>query len=115
MPRTLLLAVLATAAVAAIPASAQAASCKLPSDGKGLGPTYLLRLQTTGTSCTKGKALVKAYHACATAHGKSGRCAKAVLGYTCREKRSTGPTEFDAKATCAKGSARVRFTYTQFT
>jgi hypothetical protein len=115
MLRSLLLAVLATAAVAAIPASASAATCKLPSDGRGLGPTYLLSLQTSGASCAKGKAVVKAYHACATARSKTGTCTKAVLGYRCKEKRSTGPTEFDAKATCAKGSAKVRFTYTQFT
>jgi hypothetical protein len=115
MLRTLLLAALSTAALAAIPASASAATCKLPADGKGFGPTYLLALSTSGTGCSTGAKVVKAYSACATAHGKSGRCTRKVLGFACREKRSTGPTEFDAKATCRKGKATVRFTYTQFT
>jgi hypothetical protein len=116
MLRTLLLALLATAVVAAIPASASAASCKLPSDGKGFGPTYLLSLKTKKTSCTKAKAVVKAFHACATRHSAKGRCAKKVLGYACTERRGAAiPTQFDAKTSCHKGKAKVDFTYTQFT
>lgn len=116
MLRTLLLALLATAAVAAIPASASAATCKLPPDGKGFGPTYLLSLKTTKTGCSKGKAVVKAFHACATSHGPKGRCTKKVLGFACTERRGAAiPTQFDAKATCTKGKAKVDFTYTQFT
>jgi hypothetical protein len=116
MLRTLLLALLATAAVAAIPASASAATCKLPPDGKGFGPTYLLSLKTTKTSCTKGKAVVKAFHACATAKSPKGHCAKKVLRYTCTERRGAAiPTQFDAKTSCRRGKAKVDFTYTQFT
>jgi len=113
--RLALVSVLAVAAVALIPASASAATCKLPADGRGLGPTYLLALTTTKAGCGQGKAVVKAWHACATKRRADGRCATKVLGYRCSEKRVTGPTEFDAKATCVKGAARVRFTYTQFT
>jgi hypothetical protein len=115
MLRTLLLAALSAAALAAIPASASAATCKLPSDGKGFGPTYLLSLQTKGASCSTGKRVVKAFHACATAHGTKGRCTKKVLGYACREKRVTGLTEIDGDVTCTKGGAQVRFKYSQFT
>jgi hypothetical protein len=116
MLRTLLLALLATAAVAAIPASASAATCKLPSDGKGFGPTYLLSLKTTKASCTTGKAVVKAFHACATANSPKGRCTKKVKGFSCTERRGAAiPTQFDAKTTCTKGRAKVEFTYTQFT
>lgn len=116
MLRTLLLALLATAAVAATPASASAATCKLPADGKGFGPTYLLSLKTTNASCSTGKAVVKAFHACATANSPKGRCVKKVLGYACTERRSAGiPTQFDAKTSCRKGAAKVDFTYTQYT
>jgi hypothetical protein len=116
MLRTLVLALLAVAAVAAIPATASAASCKLPPDGKGFGPTYLLSLKTTQTSCSQGKAVVKAFHACATAKSPKGRCEKKVLGYSCTERRGAAiPTQFDAKTSCRKGAARVDFTYTQFT
>jgi hypothetical protein len=108
--------VLAVAAVAALPASASAATCKLPADGKGLGPTYLLSLKTKATSCAKGKAVVKAWHACSTARSPKGRCTKKVLGFACTERRGAAiPTQFDAKASCRKGAARVEFTYTQFT
>ena len=116
MLRTLLLALAAVAVLAAIPAGASAATCKLPSDGKGFGPTYLLSLKTTKTSCSQGKAVVKAFHACATAKSPKGRCAKKVRGYTCTERRGAGiPTQFDAQVTCRKGAARVEFAYTQFT
>ena len=116
MLRTLLLALLAVAALVAIPASASAATCKLPSDGKGFGPTYLLSLKTAKTSCSKGKAVVKAYHACATAKGPKGHCTRKVLGYACTERRGAAiPTQFDAKTSCRKGGARVEFAYTQFT
>jgi hypothetical protein len=116
MLRTLLLALLAVVAVAAIPATASAATCKLPSDGKGFGPTYLLSLKTAKTSCSKGKAVVKAYHACATAKGPKGHCTRKVLGYACTERRGAAiPTQFDAKTSCRKGGARVEFAYTQFT
>ena len=116
MLRPLLLAALSAAAIAALPASASAATCKLPSDGKGFGPTYLLSLKTTKTTCTQGKAVVKAFHACATANGPKGRCVRKVLGYACSERRGAAiPTQFDAKTSCRKGAAKVDFTYTQFT
>lgn len=116
MLRPLLLAALSVVAIAALPAGASAATCKLPADGRGLGPTYLLSLKTTKTSCTQGKAVVKAFHACATANGPKGRCTKKVLGYACTERRGAAiPTQFDAKATCRKAAARIDFAYTQFT
>ncbi len=115
MLRTLLLALLATGAVAALPASASAATCKLPTDGKGFGPTYLLKLHTSHVSCAKAKKVVKAFHRCATRTSPKGRCTSKVLGLRCSEKRYSGPTQFDAKARCTAGKRRVEFTYTQFT
>ena len=109
MLRPLLLAALAVAALAAIPASASAASCKLPADGKGFGPTYLLSLKTKRVSCSTGKAVVKAWHACSTAKSLKGHCRKRVLGFRCSERRGAAiPTQFDAKATCRKGGGPRR-------
>jgi hypothetical protein len=47
--------------------------------------------------------------------GKKGRCTSKVRGFRCTETRESIPTQFDAKVSCSKGSARVKHTYTQFT
>ena len=53
------------------------------------------------------------------AHGgiKRGRCpyTTSLLGYHCREKRGSIPTQTTGKVTCRRGSATVFHTYTQFT
>jgi hypothetical protein len=111
------LAALGTSAQAHAPQAVAAAACKTPADGHGWGPTYVTSMSAKGASCAQGTALVKAYYACRIAHGgKKGKCKAKVLGYRCTEKRGDAiPTQYDAKVTCAKGSARVQHTYTQFT
>lgn len=112
-----LLAAAPAAASADEPVARSAATCKVPADGRGWGPTYVTSLRVTATSCATGKRLVTAYYRCRTADGGAdGRCTKRVSGWRCREKRGAAiPTQFDASVTCRKGRARVVHTYTQFT
>ena len=123
MSRLRVLACLAAAAalVCAATATAQpsaraAAKCDIRSKQRKLGPTYVLSLSVSKTSCRTGQRVVTAYYRCRIkAGGKKGRCHSSVLGYRCSERRSGIKTEFDAKVSCKKGSARVDHTYTQFT
>ncbi|MBA3329133.1 MAG: hypothetical protein H0T43_12615 [Solirubrobacterales bacterium] len=86
-------------------------------NGRGLGPTYLTKLSVTRTSCRTGLRVVRAYYRCRVRNGgRDGRCRSRVLTYRCTERRfNTISTQFDARVTCSKGSARVLHTYTQFT
>lgn len=105
----------ALAVVTVLPASASASSCKLGS-GQGLGPSYVTSLTVSGTSCTSGKRLVRAYYRCRkAAGGVKGRCTKPVLGYRCRESRHGIAIQFDARVTCTAGKRKVVHTYTQNT
>jgi hypothetical protein len=109
-----------TAALALIPTgSASAGACNIHGQEQSFGPTYITSLRVTGTSCRRGKQVVRAFHACRRAHGgiKRGRCPYriSVLGYHCREKRGSIPTQVTGKVTCRRGTARVIHTYTQFT
>lgn len=103
--------------LAAVPQLAEAATCNVRSKERTLGPTYTTSLTVTRTSCRSGEKLVRSYYRCrVAAGGKKGTCRKRVLGYSCKERRSNViRTQFDAKVTCRKGSARVVHTYTQFT
>jgi hypothetical protein len=123
--RTTLLVVAATvAALAILPAGAQAAgpeavaakSCSLNGKTRSLGPTYTTSLSVKRVSCSKGQSLVKAYYNCRKRNGgKKGRC-RGVSGYSCGERRYDAiPTQFSAKATCKKGKKKVVHKYTQFT
>jgi hypothetical protein len=117
VPRFLCIALLAVAlaAVTALPAGA-ASSCKTPTDNSW-GPTYVTSLGVTKASCATGKAVVKAYYRCRVANGGAdGTCRKKVLGYRCTERIVAKiKTQYDAKVTCAKGSARIVHAYEQFT
>jgi hypothetical protein len=105
---------LATGAQAAQPATAaKTTKCDISKVATKLGPTQVTSLTVSKTTCKNGIAIVKAYHACRTAHGVSGRCVKKVKGYACRETRTTGPTEFSAKVVCVKGKATVKHSYRQ--
>jgi hypothetical protein len=79
------------------------------------GTGYFTTLTVNGTSCRTGRALALAYYRCRTEHGAKGRCHRAVLGYTCREKRTAIPTEIDARVTCRRRAAIVVHTYQQDT
>jgi hypothetical protein len=120
-------AVLASAAVPAVsgardtsaagPVATAAANCKVPTDD-AWGPTYVPQLSVKKVSCATGEAVVKAYHRCRVANGgkKNGTCTRKVKRFRCREQRlSSIKTQFDAKVTCARGAARVTYTYTQYT
>jgi hypothetical protein len=108
---------LPAAGTAQAPEAAAAGTCRVPADGHGWGPTYVLSLSVRKATCTTGKAVVKAYYRCRVANGGAdGTCTKRVLGFRCTEKRlGQIKTQFDAKVTCTKGSARVDHAYTQFT
>lgn len=126
---TVLLTALAFA-VLLLPSAASAASCGGVSSLKpgSLGPTYVLKLSVTGTSCASGKKFVKSWFTCRKrAGGLTGRCTKRVSGFTCRETRknlSYAPGEkhstksllsFDATVTCKSGSKRINHSYSQLT
>jgi hypothetical protein len=123
--RTFLLVAAATvAALAMLPAGAQAAgpeavaskSCSLSGKTRSLGPTYTTALSVKRVKCSKGQSLVTKYYKCRKRNGgKKGRCG-GVSGFSCSERRYDAiPTQFSATATCKKGRKKVVHKYTQFT
>ena len=95
-----------------------ASSCHLSSyEQRHLGTNYVIDVKVKKVGCSKAKKVVKAYHSCRHKHGKAGRCTKKVSGgWKCSDKRSNViSTQYDAKMTCKKGTARIFSTYTQFT
>jgi hypothetical protein len=114
-----LLIVLAVAPAAQAGPTAHAAkSCSLSSAEKGgskpstLGATYHTSLSARHVSCGKAKKVVKAFHNCRGS--ATGHCSS-VKGYSCSEKRTSSPVQFESSATCKKGSKRVKFHYSQNT
>ena len=115
----------AAAALAQLPAAASsapgaqaAATCHLSNHDQrgGLGPSYVTSLSVSGTSCSTGIALVKAYYRCRVrSGGPKGRCHSTVLGFHCSEQRTGISVQFDGKVSCASGSRRVYHTYVQDT
>jgi hypothetical protein len=115
MPRLIgSLAVLASVtAVLAMAPAASAKGCRI-GDERSYGTTYVTKISVSGTSCRSGRKVIRAFHSCRP--GKSGRCNKRVLGYSCSESRfNKGPTSYDSRVTCRKGGKTVKHTYTQFT
>jgi len=109
-------AALATAAIApAQPVARAARACNLGSKVFSLGPTYVESPIVSGTSCATLAKVIKAYNRCRlNAGGVKGHCNSRVLGFRCRERRSTGSSiQFVAKVRCTKRHAGVRFSYTQ--
>lgn len=102
--------------LAAFPASASAATCKLStSEQRRLGATYVTTLTVTGVSCAAGKRQVRAFHRCRNRDGgRKGRCPR-VDGYRCSDRRTGIRTQFSGRVVCRRGSRTVRHTYTQFT
>jgi hypothetical protein len=69
-----------------------------------------------GVLCSKGKKVIRAFHACRYKNGKKGRCTTKVLGYKCTEKRpasGNNGTEFNATVTCTSGSKKIVHAYQQ--
>ena len=104
--------VAALAFLVALPASAQAATCTPP---KYPGSGYFTTLKVTKVSCTTGKSVALAFHKCRVKTGVKGRCVSRVKGYSCRETRTTIPTEINGRVKCTRGSRRVDLTYQQNT
>jgi hypothetical protein len=112
------IAALVAALLLAQPSVAATKSCHLSGyQQRHLGTSYVLDVKVKGVGCTKAKKVVKAYHSCRHQHGAAGKCTKKVSGgWTCSDKRFDKiPTQYDAHATCKKGTARIFSTYTQFT
>ncbi len=104
------------AATAGSPVATAAGTCSIRGQERNFGPTYVTALSVSGTSCTTGKRVVRAFHRCRKAHGGiKGRCTTPVLGYRCSERRGGIATQFSGRVTCRRGGATVRHTYTQFT
>lgn len=96
---------------AAQPTATASKSCgsSLP---KYPGVGYFTSLKVYGLSCSSGKKVMLAHYRCRVKHGKAGKCGS-VSGYRCSERRFMGPTEYDARVTCKKGSKKVVYTYSQ--
>jgi hypothetical protein len=104
----------AAGAGAASPQVHAARSCNISGQQQSLGASYVTSLSVRHTSCSKGKAVVRAYHACRRAHGWKGKCRHRVKGFKCRRHiQASSPVQYDAKVTCRRGAKRVTHTYTQ--
>jgi hypothetical protein len=110
-----LVALAASATAGAAPRVHAARSCHLStSEQRHLGASYVTSLSVRHTSCSKGKAVVRAYQACRRAHGWKGKCGHRVKGFSCkRHIQTSSPVQYDAKVTCRRGGKRVTHTYTQ--
>jgi hypothetical protein len=94
----------------ASPVAHAARSCSTPKY-PGLG--YFTSLSVKGVSCASGRQLIVAYYHCRTRSGPAGRCTGRVLGFACRERRNSIPTEIDARVTCQRRGQTVIHTYQQ--
>ena len=102
----------ALAFLVALPASAQAATCKTP---KYPGDGYFTGLKATKVSCGEASKVALAFHKCRTKTGDKGRCVSKVRKYSCTEKRTSISTEINGRVTCKYGSRKVELTYQQNT
>jgi hypothetical protein len=105
-------------ATAAGPTASAATNCRLSAAEQGgqrastLGASYVRKLSVSGISCSSGRTLAKAYHACRRRNGGArGRCSY-VSGYHCTERRYSSRFQFDASATCKRGARAFSQTYT---
>jgi hypothetical protein len=112
MTRLALAFTLVLAIIVAVPGAAHAATCSNP---KYPGSGYFTSLKVTKVSCATGKKVALAYYKCRTKTGVKGRCVSKVLGYSCRETRTSIPTEIDARVKCTNGSKKVEHSYQQNT
>jgi hypothetical protein len=113
IPSALLSVVVALTVAAGASASPIASAAKTCTPPKYPGSGYFTSLSVTGTSCSTGGKVAKAWYKCRVAHGLKGRCTKKVEGYSCTEKRKSVATEINATVSCKKGSARVKHSYQQ--
>ena len=59
----------ATPSQATGPAASASRTCSLAGSYRTLGPTYANQLRVTGTSCSTGKNVIRAWHNCRLAQG----------------------------------------------
>jgi hypothetical protein len=112
---TVLAALAVAPATQAAPQASAAASCGLAGYYRSLGTTYVHRLTVRSITCAGGRGLVRSYNACRKRRGGvRGRC-PSVSGYSCSEFRNTSRYQFDATASCSRGSKRFIVSYTQNT
>ena len=103
----------------ALAASAQAAPAPVASAAKTCQPPkypsrgYFTSLSVKHASCATGRKLALAYFHCRTKSSLAGHCQRHVMGYSCRERRNSIPTEIDARVTCKRGSRVVIHSYQQ--
>jgi hypothetical protein len=77
-----------------------------------MGFSYVTRLTASGTTCSTARSVVRAYHAC---RPRGGRCSHRIRGFRCSDRRiSNGVASYDARGSCLKTGASIRFTYSQF-
>lgn len=101
-------------AVASADPIAQAAkNCSVSGEERELGATYVTTVTAKGTSCGNAKGVVRAYHSC---RGSAKSCGKKVSGYKCSQTvLAESPVQYEAKVSCKKSGAKVKFTYSQNT
>src|SRR3954453_1753044 len=89
---------------ASSPQGRAARSCHLSShEQRHLGASYVTSLSVRHTSCSNGKAVVRAYQKCRRAHGWKGKCGHRVKGFACkRHITASSPVQYDAKVTCRR-------------
>jgi hypothetical protein len=112
-----LLALLALSAILTVQATATAASkTRVCDEPRYPGDGYFTSLTVKGVRCATGSKLAFAYYRCRIrAGGRKGRCTQKVLGYSCKEKRNSIPTEIDALVTCKRGGGTITHSYQQNT
>ena len=106
---------LAAGSAGAAPQVHAAKSCHLSThDQRHSGASYVTSLSVRHTSCSNGKAVVRAYQKCRAAHGWKGKCGHRVKGFSCsRHILDSSPVQYDARVSCRRGAKRVTHTYTQ--
>lgn len=108
---SVVLAAMVMAASAMAGQSARAArTCPAP---KYPGAGYFTTMSVKNVSCATGKKVVLAHYRCRVKHGRAGRCASKVQGYSCKETRMSIPTEIDGRVICRRGTRNVTYTYQQ--
>ena len=106
----------ATPASASGPVAAAAKTCHLSlTQQRHAGATYLVQLNVSGgVSCSSGLTLEKAWQSCRRSTSGHTTCKRSVSGYRCSQKvLDSSKTQYDAKVSCAQGSRKVTFIYTQ--
>lgn len=92
------------------PVAHAAQACKPP---RYPGTGYFTSLNVKHARCPTGKRLALAYYRCRTRRSRSGHCHHRVLHFRCHERRTSIPTEIDARVTCLRGERVVVHTYQQ--